>query len=72
MQLQVKTVLNAIQPFPGFVYRDIRLQCHRDGQPRCLEITVQAHQARGPRCSHCLKPAPGYDQLPQRSWRFVP
>ena len=72
MQLQVKTVLNAIQHFPGFVYRDIRLQCHRDGQPRCLEITVQAHQARGPRCSRCLKPAPGYDQLPQRSWLFVP
>ena len=72
MQLQVKTVLNALQPFPGFVYRDIRLQCHRDGQPRCLEITVQAHQGRAARCSRCLKPAPGYDQQPQRSWLFVP
>ena len=54
MQLQVKTVLNAIQPFPGFVYRDIRLQCYRDGQPRCLEITVRAHQGRAARCSRCL------------------
>jgi transposase len=72
MQLQVKTVLNAIQHFPGFVYRDIRLQCYRDGQPRCLEITVRAHHGRAARCSRCLKPAPGYDQLPQRSWLFVP
>jgi len=24
------------------------------------------------KCSRCLKPAPGYDHLPQRSWLFVP
>jgi transposase len=72
MQLQVKTVLNAIQPFPGFVYHDICLHRHRDGRPRCLEITVQAHQARGPRCSRCRKPAPGYDRLPQRRFLFPP
>ena len=65
-------MLNAIQHFPGFVYRDIRLQCYGDGQPRCLEITVQAHQTRAARCSRCLKPAPGYDRLAQRSWLFVP
>jgi len=72
MQLQIKTVLNAIQHFPGFVYRDIRLQCYRDGQPRCIEITVRAHEARAARCSRCLKLAPGYDRLEQRSWLFVP
>jgi transposase len=72
MQLQVKTILNAVQHFPGFVYQDVRLLCRRDGQPRCIEITVQAHQSRGGRCSRCLKPAPGYDHLPQRSWTFVP
>jgi transposase len=72
MQWQVKTVLNAIQPFAGFVYRDIRLPCHRDGQPRCLAITVRAQQGRAARCSRCRKPAPGYDQLAQRWWLFVP
>lgn len=72
MQLQVKTLLNAIQHFPGFVYQDVRLHCRRDGQPRCIEITVQAHQSRAGRCSRCLKPAPGYDRLPQRPWTFVP
>ncbi len=72
IQLQVKTVLNGIQRFPGFVFRDIRLHRHRDGQPRCLEITVQPHPGIPAKCSHCLKPAPGYDRLEQRSWLFVP
>ncbi len=72
IQLQVKTVLNAIQRFPGFVFRDIRLQRHRDGRPRCIEITVQPHPAIAAKCSRCLKPAPGYDRLEQRSWLFVP
>ena len=72
IQLQVKTVLNAIQRFPGFVFRDIRLHRHRDGQPRCIEITVQPHPAIAAKCSRCLKPAPGYDRLEQRSWLFVP
>ena len=72
MQLQVKTLLNAIQPFVGFVYRDIRVQRFRDGLPRCVEVTVQAHRGIPAKCSRCLKPAPGYDHLPQRSWLFVP
>ena len=48
------------------------MPCSRDGQPRCLEITVQAHQSRDGQCSRCFKPAPAYDHLPQRSWLFVP
>jgi transposase len=72
MQLQVKTILNAIQHFPGFVFQDIRLQHYRDGQPRQIEITVEPHAGIPARCSRCLKPAPGYDRLPQRSWLFVP
>jgi transposase len=72
IQLQVKTVLNAIQHFPGFVYRDIRLHCHRDDRARCIEITVQPHPSIAAKCSRCRKPAPGYDRLDQRSWLFVP
>ena len=72
MQLQVKTILNAIQRFPGFVYRDIRLQSRPDGQPRCIEVSVQAHRSIAGRCSRCRKAAPGYDQQEQRPWLFVP
>ena len=61
MQLQIKTILNAIQHFPGFVYEDIRLQRHRDERPRRLEITVEPHGGIPAKCSRCLKPAPGYD-----------
>jgi len=39
MQLEVKTLLNAVQPFPGFVYQDIRLLCRRSGRPRKVRIT---------------------------------
>jgi len=71
MQLEVKTILNRIQHFAGFVYRDVRLCC--EGQkPRCIEITVEAHRQRGARCSECRRPAPGYDRLAQRPWLFVP
>jgi transposase len=72
MQLQVKTVLNAIQHFPGFVFQDIRLQRHRDGRPSHVEITLTPHEGIAAKCSHCLQPAPGYDQLEQRQWLFPP
>ena len=72
IQLQVKTVLNVIQRFPGFVFRDLRLHRHGDGQPRCIEITVQPHPTIPAKCSRCRKPAPGYDRLPQRRFLFPP
>ena len=66
MQLKVKTVLNAVQHFPGFVFHDIRLLDERNGQPR-LEVTIVPHAGRPARCSHCRQPAPGYDHLPPRA-----
>jgi len=72
MQLQVKTVLNAIQHFAGFVYQDICLHRQRDGQPSHVEITVEPHGGIPAKCSRCLQPAPGYDQLEQRRWLFPP
>jgi len=64
--------LNAIQHFPGFVYQDIRLCRHREGQPREIKITVAAHGGMGAKCSRCLQAAPCYDRLEQRSWLFIP
>jgi len=72
MQLQVKTLLNAIQHFPGFVFRDIRLSRHRDGRPHWIEVAVEPHGGIRAKCSRCLQPAPGYDRLPERTWLFVP
>jgi transposase len=44
----------------------------RQGQPQSIEITLQPHGGMRGRCSRCLRPAPGYDRLPQRRWSFVP
>jgi hypothetical protein len=71
MQLEVKTILNRIQPFVGFVYEDVRLRLNR-GRPRCIEIRLAAHGGIRGKCSVCLSPAPGYDRLPERAWLFVP
>jgi transposase len=70
MQLEVKTILNRIQHFVGFVYQDIRL-CSPKGK-LCIEITLEPHQAVSGKCSECQRPSPGYDRLPQRWWLFVP
>ena len=71
MQVEVKTILNRIQHFVGFVYQDVRLHGGCIGPP-WLTITLEAHQGIRGRCSECRRPAPGYDRLPQRHWRFVP
>jgi transposase len=70
MQLEVKTILNRIQHFVGFVYAEIRLRSLK--RKLYVEITIEAHQGIGGKCSECRKLAPGYDRLPERWWRFVP
>jgi len=71
IQLQVKTLLNRVQHFVGFVYREVRLRC-RQGKPQSIEIRVEPHGGIRRRCSRCQRPAPGYDCLPERRWLFVP
>jgi len=71
MQVEVKTVLNRIQHFAGFVYQDIRFGCSARGRLR-IDVQIEPHQSIGARCSHCRKAAPGYDRLPERPWLFVP
>jgi len=71
MQLEVKTILNCIQHFAGFVYQEVQLR-RRGDKPRHIEIRLEAHsQIRG-QCSECRRAAPGYDRLPERGWLFVP
>jgi transposase len=60
-----------VQPFPGFVYEDVRLLRDRD-KPQMIRIRVAAHGGVRARCSRCQCAAPGYDRLPERGWQFVP
>lgn len=70
MPLEVKTVLNRIQHFTGFVYQDVRLRTRR-GKLR-IQVRIEPHGGLRGRCSKCRRPAPGYDRLPERWWLFVP
>jgi len=70
MQLEVKTILNRIQHFSGFVYQEVRLRCPR--RRLRIEIRIEPHQSMRARCSECRQAAPGYDRLAERSWLFVP
>jgi hypothetical protein len=71
IQLQVKTILNRIQAFVGFVYQDVRWRAGQ-GNAEQIEITVAPHGGIRGRCSACRRPAPGYERLPERRWLFVP
>lgn len=66
IQLQVKTILNRVQHYPGFVYQQVRLQAES------IEIQIEARAGRRGSCSRCRQSAPGYDRLRERSWEFVP
>jgi transposase len=69
-QLEVKTILNRIQRFVGFVYHSVQLR--GSGGSLRVEVKIKPHGAIRGRCANCLKPCPGYDQLPERRWLFVP
>ena len=69
-QITVKTLLNLVQRFAGFVYRSVRL-VGPEHRPR-IEVSVEAHAQSSPRCGFCHKACPGYDRLEERRWSFVP
>ncbi len=69
-QTRSKAVLNRIQHFVGFVYHRIRMQ--GSGGSLRVEVQIEPHRGIRGKCATCLKPCPGYDELPERRWLFVP
>jgi transposase len=69
-QLEVKTLLNQIQHFVGFVYHSICLR-GASGSQR-VEVRIQPHRGLRGKCSTCQQACPGYDKLAERRWLFVP
>jgi len=45
IQLQLKTLWNAIQPLAGFIYQEVELRRHQ-GQPQAIDIRLRPHQGR--------------------------
>ena len=71
IQLHVKTILNKVQAFVGFIYEDVRMRVF-DNDRLEIAITVAPHGGIKARCSSCRQSSPGYDRLPERRWEFVP
>jgi transposase len=66
--LQLITILNRCHRFPGFVYRQARFSADH----KSIEIAVRPRKGSVAVCSRCHQPAPGYDQLPERCFEFIP
>ena len=69
MHLALKTLLNRVERLQGFVYESSQLAA---GRVVRIEIRVRAREHSRGACSHCQRPAPGYDRLAERCFQFVP
>ena len=65
---QLITILNRCHRFPGFVYEQARFSSDH----KSIEIDVRPRKRSAAVCSRCHQPAPGYDQLPERRFEFIP
>ena len=68
--MQLKTILNRVEPFKSFVYGKATWV---EGKRRpTLEVEVIARKNGRAICSGCGRQRPGYDRLPRRRFEFVP
>jgi transposase len=68
--MQLKTILNRVEPFKSFVYGKARIV--DEAGRSAIEVQMHARKNGRPICSGCGCPAPGYDRLPTRRFEFVP
>jgi transposase len=66
--LQLITILNRCHHFRGFVYQHA---CFGSDH-KSIEIVVRPRSGSAAVCSRCHQPAPGYDQLAERRYEFIP
>ena len=66
--MQLITILNRCHRFKGFVYQQVRFGV----DAKSIEVIVRPRKGTAAICSYCHKPAPGYDQLAERRFEFIP
>jgi transposase len=54
--------------YSGFVYQHARFGTDK----KSIELAVQTRKVSATVCSRCHLPAPGYDQLAERRFEFIP
>jgi transposase len=68
--MRIQTILNRVEKFKSFVYRNARLEEHDDGP--ALVVRIEPRKNNRPVCSGCDKSGPTYDHLEERRFEFVP
>jgi transposase len=68
--MQLKTILNRVEPFKSFVYGKARWV--EDATRPTIEVELLPRRNGRPICSGCGRPRAGYDRLPARKFEFVP
>ena len=66
--MELLTILNRCHHFRGFVYHRARFTPDHNS----IEVLVRPRRGSAAICSRCHQPAPGYDQLPERRFEFIP
>ena len=66
--MELITILNRCHRFPGFVYQ----HAHLGADKKSIEVAVRPRKGSTAVCSRCHQPAPGYDQLAERRFEFIP
>jgi transposase len=69
--MHIKTILNRIERYKGFVYDEIELVMRGEAVER-LEVIVRPRRGSRGTCSGCGRRCPGYDQLGKRRFNYVP
>jgi transposase len=68
--MQLKTILNHVEPIKSFVYGKSRWV--EEAVRPTIEVELLSRRNGRPICSGCGKQRPGYDRLPPRQFEFVP
>src|SRR5215470_10011512 len=66
--MELITILNRCYHFQGFVYRRA---CFAPDK-KSIEVSIRPRKGTTAMCSGCHQPAPGYDQLGERRFEFIP
>jgi transposase len=66
--MELITILNCCHRFRGFVYQHARFSPDK----KSIEVSVRPRQGSAAICARCHQPAPGYDQLAERRFEFLP
>ena len=68
--VQLKTILNFVEPYKSFVYKKVRWADPKTKTE--IEVLIEPRANSRGICSGCGCHAPGYDHLAERRFEFVP